>query len=221
MRAPGLDDRLARAAALFPACAYGADIGADHGRLSCYLLENEICQRMCVADISAESLKKARALLAQCGLSDRADIIAGDGLTVLPRPAQAIAILGMGGRTLSGILVQGKNALNGATLILSAHTDVPFVRGTLMELGYRIDKEEIAHSGGRYYVLLRAVPGEETLTERQLLLGPRLMENMPEHYKAYLSWRIALASKKRSEEGRKELSLLEEEYERVCNRAND
>ena len=32
MRLPSLDDRLSRAAAMFPACDYGADIGADHGR---------------------------------------------------------------------------------------------------------------------------------------------------------------------------------------------
>ena len=57
-RFSALDDRLSRAAALFPACEYGADIGADHGRLSCYLLANQRCSRMCVADISADSLEK-------------------------------------------------------------------------------------------------------------------------------------------------------------------
>jgi tRNA (adenine22-N1)-methyltransferase len=216
-----LDDRLSRAASLFPACAYGADIGADHGRLSCYLLLRGICRRMCVADISAPSLLKAKDLLSRHGLTDRADFRVGDGLNALPEPAEAVAVLGMGGHTLSSILLQGADKLLGAALILSAHTDVHLVRQTLMGLRYRIDREEIAYAAGRYYVLLRAVPGAETLKDRQLLLGPRLMENMPEHYRAYLSRRIALASKKRSEEGRKELSLLEEEYERVCNRAND
>ena len=59
MRIPHMDERLSAAADLFPACAYGADIGADHGRLSCYLLTKERCHRMCVADISADSLEKA------------------------------------------------------------------------------------------------------------------------------------------------------------------
>ena len=211
-----LDDRLSRAAALFPACAYGADIGADHGRLSCYLLLHGICERICVADISAPSLEKAKQLLSRHGLSERADFRVGDGLAVLTQPADAIAVLGMGGHTLSSILRNGAEKLHGAALILSAHTDIHLVRQTLAELGYRIDREEIAYAAGRFYVVLRASPGMESMGERQLLLGPRLMESVPEHYQAYLTWRVGVASQKRTEEGRQELIWLKEEYDRVC-----
>ena len=216
-----LDDRLSRAAALFPACAYGADIGADHGRLSCYLLLHGICGRMCVADISAPSLQKAKELLARHGLSERADFFVGDGFSVLPRSADAIAVLGMGGHTLSSILRGGAEKLWGAALILSAHTDVDLVRQTLMEMDYRIDREEIAYAAGRFYIVLRAVPGRERMGERQLLLGPRLTESVPEYYGEYLSWRIGIASKKRSEEGNRELNWLKEEYSRVCDSGLD
>ena len=171
---------------------------------------------MCVADLSADSLKKARELLAQCALSGRADFRVGDGLTVLPRPAQAIAILGMGGRTLSDILVNGKECLHDAALILSAHTDMPLVRKTLMDLGYFIDNEAISRTAGRFYVLLRAVPGQEVLNEKKLCLGPRLTESNLPNYPEFLEWRIALASKKQSDEGKRELQWLREEYERVC-----
>lgn len=212
-----LDDRLSRAAALFPACAYGADIGADHGRLSCYLLLNGICQRMCVADISAPSLKKARELITGQGLEDRADFRVGDGLSVLPQRADAIAVLGMGGHTLCGILTAGADKLQGASLILSAHTDVHLLRKTLMELHYRIDREEIAFAAGRFYVVLRAIPGMESMGERELLLGLRLTESVPEHYREYLAWRMDIASKKRTEEGKREWIWLKEEYSRVCN----
>ncbi len=216
-----LDDRLSRAAALFPACAYGADIGADHGRLSCYLLLHDICGRMCVADISAPSLQKAKELLSLYGLRERADFRVGDGFSVLPQPAQAVAVLGMGGHTLSLILRNGAEKLRGAALILSAHTDVNLVRQTLMKMDYRIDREEIAYAAGRFYVVIRAVPGREILGERELLLGPRLMESAPEHYREYLSWRVGIASRKRSEEGQRELNWLKEEYGRVCNRGTD
>lgn len=221
MRPVLLDDRLSRAAALFPACAYGADIGADHGRLSCFLLFSGTCQRMCVADVSAPSLEKARKLLDRYGLTARADIRVGDGLSVLDRPADAVAILGMGGHTISGILQSGADRLRGAALILSAHTDVDLVRKTLMRLPYRIEREEIAFAAGRYYVVLRAVPGAESMGERELCLGPRLMENTPEHYEAYLAWRMGVAARKRSEEGRREYVWLKEEYSRVCHRGND
>ena len=216
----GLDDRLSRAAALFPACEYGADIGADHGRLSCFLLESGKAERMCVADISADSLKKAEVLLASRGLTERADFRVGDGLNVLDRPADAIAILGMGGHTLCGILENGRDQLRGAALILSAHTDMQLVRQTLAELDYRIETEEIAYAANRFYCLLRAVPGEEELTEKQLFIGPRLMETVPAHYPEYLRWRIGLASKKQSDQGRQELVWLKEEEERVRDSEN-
>ena len=220
-RLPRLDDRLARAAALFPACAYGADIGADHGRLSCVLLAKGICQRMCVADISAASLQKAEQLLRLHGLSDRADVMVGDGLAVLREPAQAIAVLGMGGRTVSEILQSGREKLQNAALILSAHTEIPLVRRTLAGLNYRIETEQIARVSGRMYVVMRARPGREGYSEKQLFLGPRLMETVQEHYPAYIAWRIGVARRKRSPEAKEELAWLEEEEERVRDRAND
>ena len=221
MRPPSLDARLARAAALFPACAYGADIGADHGRLSCYLLKENVCERMCVADLSADSLSKARALLQLHGVSDRADFMVGDGLTVLPRAAEAIAILGMGGRTLSGILLDGREYLRGAALILSAHTEIPLVRQTLAEIQYRIETEQITRTGGRFYVVLRALPGRENYTEKQLYLGPRLMESTAAEYRDYLAWRTDVIRQMRTESAARELWWLKEELDRVCNGEND
>ncbi len=210
-----LDDRLSRAAAMFPACAYGADIGADHGRLSCFLLETGKCARMGITDISAPSLQKARDLITLKGLGDRADFCVGDGLSALPHPADAIAILGMGGNTVSNILLKGGGKLEGAVLVLSAQTEIPLLRRTLSALHYRIEDEQIAFSANRYYVLLRAAPGDEELSDRQLFLGPRLMEKNADSYEAYLAWRIERTLQKRSEEGRGELSMLKEEEQRV------
>ena len=221
MRLPILDDRLARAAALFPACAYGADIGADHGRLSCTLLANGTCRRMCVADISADSLAKAKKLLTLHGFSDRADFAVGDGLLVLPREAQAIAILGMGGRTISQILLSGAHMLNGAALILSAHTEVPLLRQTVQEIGYRIETEQIARVGRRFYILLRAQPGPAQYTEKQLFLGPCLTESRETHYADYLDWQEKVIAQKRAEEGREQLKWIKEEILRVGDGRND
>lgn len=217
MRLPSLDERLSCASALFPACAYGADIGADHGRLSCFLLATGKCERMCVADISAESLEKARRLLNLHGLSDRADIQVGDGLQALLRPADAIAILGMGGHTLSEILERGKDRLAKATLVLSAHTQLPLVRKTLMQLSYHITEEKIAHAAGRFYVVLRAEYGAIQYDDRALFLGPQLMETEEENYPEYLAWRIDVIRCERTETAARQLKWLEEEYKRVGN----
>lgn len=215
MRLPALDDRLNRARALFPACEYGADIGADHGRLACTLLAQGICRRMCVSDISGESLEKAKKLLALHGLAQQADFQVGDGLDALPRAAQAIAVLGMGGHTVSQILQKGQARLNGAALILSAHTQQHLVRKTLMEMDYHIETEQIAQAGGRFYVVLRALPGAERCSARQLFLGPRLAEGCCLYYREFLSWRIGVTACMRTAEAAQELAWLKEEEVRV------
>lgn len=222
MRLPALDERLACAAALFPACAYGADIGADHGRLSCALLASGQCRRMCVADISAESLEKAKRLLRLHGLEERADFSVSDGLAALTRRADAIAILGMGGFTLSDILLRGRERLQGAALVLSAHTQLPHVRETLAALGYRIDAEQAVRAGGRFYIVLRALPGEARYTARELLLGPCLMRTgRGAVYREYVAWRRDVTACEQDEHAKTRLQWLEEEYARVRDCEND
>ena len=190
MRLPSLDERLQAAADLFTACDTGADIGADHGRLSCYLLHHQICGQMIVADISADSLAKAQRLLKLHGLFNRADFRAADGLDALKnKRAQCIAICGMGGRLMSRILLNGKSRLQGADLVLSSHTEIPLVRSAICEIGYHIHQEKLVRAKGRYYVVMKAVPGPQTYTEKELYLGPILMRQQPELWQPYLLWR--------------------------------
>ena len=77
MLKPILDPRLLTAADFFPYCERGADIGADHGHLSCYLLTSGKCKTMQVTDISYTSLQKAQALLTRHGFADRASFLCG------------------------------------------------------------------------------------------------------------------------------------------------
>ena len=135
MRLPTLDERLQAAADLFTACDIGADIGADHGRLSCYLLHHQVCGRMIVSDVSADSLMKARRLLALHGLDERADFRVADGLDTLDAPVNCLAICGMGGRLMGDILLRGRQKLQGASLVLSCHTEIPLLRQILSRIG--------------------------------------------------------------------------------------
>ena len=189
VRYPQLDERLQAAADLFTACETGADIGADHGRLSCYLLRENICNRMIVADISAASLSKARGLLERCGLASRAVFRVADGLFALDHPAQCIAVCGMGGRLMAGILRAGKEKLQGAALVLSCHTEIPLVRKAIVEIGYHLAAERLVRCGGRFYIIMRAEPGTNQYSEKEIYLGPLLMRDCPPLWQDYLQWR--------------------------------
>ena len=113
-----LDDRLNMLAALTPDCPVAADVGADHGFLGAWLLENRRCERVQFLDISAPSLEKARRLIEDMQLENRAVFSVGDGLEALVEPAQTIIIAGMGGQTVAGIIERGREKLHGARLII-------------------------------------------------------------------------------------------------------
>ncbi len=192
LRPPQLDDRLEAAIAMAVPCQVGADIGADHGKLSASLLMRGLCEHMLVSDISDKALSKARNLLGTLHLNDRADFAAADGLDAMASARHKVDtcfILGMGGETMAHILLDGQHVLGGAKLILSPQTDVPLVREALCRIGYRLRREEIVLSGGRDYILMRAEPAEEgepEYSEKELLLGPILLRERPAQWQSYL-----------------------------------
>lgn len=198
-RAPLLDGRLSAAMELVENCRMFADIGADHGRLSAVMLLQDETRRALVADISAPALQKSRDLLGRLSLYDRAVFAVANGLDALGalngEQPDTVFILGMGGDTVSGIISRGAHRLNGAALILGAQTDLPLVRKTLCDHGYRICREVVASEGKHDYVLIRAECGHESYTEQELLLGPVLLKEMPAGWLPLLLRRHALLSK--------------------------
>ena len=144
-----MDERLSAAASLFPAVEVGADIGANHGYLACHLLSTKKVRRMWLTDLSPVALDQARRNVQAQGLSDRAAFAVGDGLTVLPEPVEAAAILGMGGNTAARILQNSPEDRLPGSLVVSSHTEQETVRRALYGRGYVISREFIAFSGGR------------------------------------------------------------------------
>lgn len=175
-----LDARLSLALKLYDPCDRAADIGTDHAHLPIALLRSGVCRRMILTDVSPDALRNALDNIARAGLTDRVDFRLGDGLRVLEGPDSAcgmVSVLGMGGRTIRDILTEGQAFLRGASLLLSAHTDLPLVRQAVADIGYRLTAEEPCLDGGRFYLLLKAVPGAEALSPREIRLGKRLFES--------------------------------------------
>lgn len=224
-RAPILDGRLSAAVDLAGETCFFADIGADHGRLSTVLLLNHPTRKALVADISAAALSKARDRISRMGLNDRAVFSVADGLDALDildkELPDTVFVLGMGGDTVSGILLRGANKLQGAQLILGAQTELPLVRETLCQIGYRIRKECIANENNRDYVLILAQPAlnsEATYSEEEMLLGPWLLKHCPGEWMPILQRRqrllkqgIQAMSAARSEKDADRLALFNRE----------
>ena len=172
-----LDPRLALAYELYDSCALAADIGTDHAHLPAALLQRGRCQHMILTDISRSALENARLEMMRLRLTERVSLRLGDGLSPLSESCGMISVMGMGGRTIRDILLSGASRLHGASLLLSAHTDWHLIRSALQEIGYHLDREEPCFSASRYYLVLRARPGLESMTAREIRLGGPLFRS--------------------------------------------
>lgn len=189
-----LDERLTLAASLYEPCQWGADIGTDHAYLPCHLLRTGVCQRMIAADVSAGALSNARENLTRAGLLDRTVLALADGLDALDgHDCTCVSIMGMGGKTLADILRRGKDQLNGAVLVLSAHTELHLVRQALVDIGYRIIREELCRAAGRFYVFWRAEPGTSSISEEDVLFGGPMWQTPHPQLRDYAAWRMRVA----------------------------
>ena len=129
-------------------------------------------------------------------LLNRVSLRSGDGLAPIAEQCGMISVTGMGGRTVRHILLDGKEKLQGASLILSAHTDLHLIRDAVSLIGYHLDREEPCLCAGRFYLVLRARPGRLPFSQREIRLGGPLFESSSEYLIPYLSRRRDILEEK-------------------------
>ena len=144
-----LDPRLTTIADMLGTCTCCADIGSDHGRLGAFLLQNKRCRHVCLTDISAPSLEKARKLISLLGLEAQASFYVGDGALALQQRVDAAVIAGMGGETIAEIIEQSAGRLSGARLVLQPNVAAPQLRRRLNASGWSIVNETLVRDGRR------------------------------------------------------------------------
>ncbi len=138
-----------------------ADIGTDHGYIPIYMVTERGCPYAYGLDINEGPLKRAEQNVNKYNVSEKVTLRISDGLKGLHKnEADAIVISGMGGLLMNRILADGlETALSVRELILSPHSDVSSVRRYLADNGFRIIDEKIVCEDGKYYFILKAVPG--------------------------------------------------------------
>lgn len=169
-----------------------ADIGCDHGYISIYLVQNHIVPHCIAMDVNEGPLKRAREHIEKERLSTYIETRLSDGAKELkmingedrePVPeADAAVIAGMGGRLMIRILSESMDKFQGMKeLILQPQSEIAAVRRFLRENGFRIEKEDMVLEDGKYYSMMKAVPGQmreaDNHTELFDLYGEWLLKN--------------------------------------------
>lgn len=184
-----LDERLSLAAALYEPCEWGTDIGTDHAFLPCHLLRAGICRHMIATDVSEKALSRARQNLTRQRLIDRAEVVLADGLDAVTHPCGCISVMGMGGELMGKILRRGQDKLQGAVLVLGAHTELNLVRQAIRDIGYHIVQERLCKAAGRFYVFWRAENGSADMSAEDIRYGRLLWVEECTLLREYAAWR--------------------------------
>ena len=184
-----LDERLTLIASLVD---YGrvADVGCDHGKLGYFLVSTDKASHIVATDISAPSLKKARELALENGVSELMDTRLGNGLApVMTREVDTVVIAGLGGDVISGILEGArKDGKEFAHFLLSPNTHPEKVRVELEKCGHKIVFDDIITCAGKVYTVIKTEQGSENLDDRQTKYGKFYLESS--NFKAWLAREI-------------------------------
>lgn len=150
------------------------DVGADHGLLEIYLLEQNK-----VNSLFAVENKVGPYSILKNNLKDyNVTLSLSDGISEMPEYVDTVIIAGMGGILISDILKAHKEKLtNVKQIVVDAHRDNRLVRETICNLGYYIEKEQIVFENNKYYFVISFLKGHQDYNEDELEWGYKTSED--------------------------------------------
>lgn len=211
-----MTDRLQRIFALIPYCDTFADIGCDHGYIAEAMLKQGKAKKVIIADISAKCLQKAEQLLDESIKDGKCISVVSNGFSAVPNCDTAL-IAGMGGEEICDIILKAKTLPS--TLVLQPMKNCDKVRLCAVKSGYKIIKDLMFKSAGKFYDLMLLVKGKDDLSDEEIEFGRDNLTGKNEDFKEFLQVKINrlneyLKSEKLSIEDRNSMLLLKEKLEK-------
>ncbi|MDE7028685.1 MAG: class I SAM-dependent methyltransferase [Lachnospiraceae bacterium] len=156
-----LSDRMRAVAGLVQPCRSIADIGCDHGYVAMELVRNRVCRHVIAMDVNSGPLDRAKSNIADYDMQEYIETRLSDGVSALRADeVEGIICAGMGGRLIISILEQGRAIISRMRqVVLQPQSELSEVRSYLRDKGYLIEQEDIIYEDGKYYPMMRALPG--------------------------------------------------------------
>ena len=169
-----LSQRLFTIASLVRKDSVVADIGADHGMLSIYLIEEKIAKKVFAVENKMGPFSN---LENNTRNYPEISVSLSDGISLIPDDIDTVVIAGMGGLLISEIFLSHKEKLQYVNnIIVDAHRDLEVVRLTLQELGFEIVKETLVKEGV-FYNVISAQKGHHKLSPIELEFGYKINDD--------------------------------------------
>lgn len=183
------------------------DVGTDHCFVPIFLLKNNITTKLDASDIAEKPLSFAKNNLIKNGFENKVNLILSNGFEKIDTSNyDVIIIAGMGGITISNILSSKK--FKGRYIIHST-TSLEEVRKTIENVGMTIINEIILKEGKIFNVIIEAKLGKSKLSEKEIYMGPSLLQKDINHTKDYYSFLLKTIIKNSKESNNKELKKKE------------
>ncbi len=165
-----MTDRIKKLCSYLFKCTVFADVGCDHGYCAQYALENSLCKKAVISDVSEKCLSKAERLLKDYIRDGRCRSVCCYGLEKIDPSAELTLIAGMGGEEIISIF---RAAYIPQNFVLQPMKNVREVREYLLEQGAEITRDEVFLSCGKYYFVLcgRRGGNKSSYTPAQLQYG--------------------------------------------------
>lgn len=175
-----MTERLTKIFERIPQCQVFADVGCDHGYIALNMLTSGKCKKAIISDISEKCLDKARSLLSGFIQDGLVTSTVSDGFDNIPYCDVAL-VAGMGGEEICSILQKAKNLPN--SLVLQPMKNCDKVRVKAVELGYKIQSDQMFKSAGKFYDLIVLVKGEDKLSREEIDFGRDNVNGKNVHFK--------------------------------------
>ena len=153
-----------------------ADIGSDHGKLMIALAQSGKVQKGFAVENKEGPFERLRSNLIRYHVNDKITPLFSDGVKDITRDVATIVIAGMGGQTIVKILKDHPEKLISVqTIIIDAHTAVPFARKEICQMGFAIADEKIIKEDGIFYEIIKFIKAEKAIiSDEDLEFGPIL-----------------------------------------------
>ena len=169
-----ISDRLKAVASFVKENANVADVGADHGLLEIYLINEGK-----INSILAIENKSGPFSILKNNLEDYdVKLSLSDGISKIDETVDTIVLAGMGGILINNILNSNKTKLtNIKQIVVDAHRDIKLVRENICKLGFYIEQEKIVYEKGTYYFVISFLKGHHDYSLSEYEWGYKIKED--------------------------------------------
>ena len=180
-----LSERLLQIAEMIDNNKVVFDVGSDHALLPCFLLRNNITEKVYAGEVAEGPLNKVKEAVRRYGYEGKLMPVFSDGLEDAPDDTEVVVIAGMGYYTIRHIL-ENCDVSRYEYFIVQSNTDVDQLRAYIAQKGYEIIDEKVVHDGFYYQIIKFRYAEHKEYTPIEIKYGPVNIKRMDDTFIEYL-----------------------------------